>query len=243
MNNRTASLISTVFGPSKRTGSADALAARLEGGAKALSYGEWLREYGGVLDQNEWQDAGTKHSKNAPDYGAAAETLSDRGLLKTGYADYLRRQNEESYRNAIGAAKQKNAMQNERDRTGYLAYLKDWETAQNKLMKSTLSHLAANRVSDVSDAYADALAAGLTDDRARLVSRVAPALGSYGARKLREGIAGILSVSLGAGLSGDEAEMLARAFGISETDAKKLRETVGSPSGGTVPGDAEWERK
>lgn len=236
-----ASLISTLFGSSGKKATSDALSKRLEGKNRSLTYAEWLERNAPQDGGTELRTASTRRAKSSPDYGAAAEAISDRGLDRSGYADYLREKNEEQYRKAAAGIAEKNAATD--TGKGYLAYLKDWETAQNKLMKSTLSHLAANRVSDVSDAYADALAAGLTDDRARLVSRVAPALGSYGARKLREGIAGILSVSLGAGLSGDEAEMLARAFGISETDAKKLRETVGSPSGGTVPGDAEWERK
>jgi len=231
------SLISTLLGSSGKT-SSDALAKRLEGKNRSLTYAEWLGQNGAPRDGTELKTARTKRDKNAPDYGAAAQAISDRGLSGSGYADYLREQNEEAYRKASAGVAEKTAATD--DGKGYLAYLKDWETAQDKLMKKTLSTLSSTRVTNVADAYADALSAGLTDERARLVSRVAPSLGKYGTRRLRQGIAGVLAVSLSAGLSGAEAELLARAFGISEEDAKKLRQTVEDP---TSRGDADWERK
>ena len=169
--------------------------------------------------------------------------IADRGLYRTGYADYLREQNETAYREAVRGAKEKNAAKSASDRKGYLAYLKDWENAQDELMKSTLSSLAESKVPGIAEAYASALAAGLTDDRADLVSRVAPVLGKYGARRLKQGISGILSVSLEAGLSGKEAELLARALGIAADDAKELRATVEStPPGAAVSSADAWER-
>ena len=86
------------------------------------------------------------------------------------------------------------------------------------------------------------LSAGLTEDRAKIVSRVAPAVGRYGMRRLREGIAGILTVSVSAGLSGAEADLLARDCGVSSADSKKLRQTIESkPSGGAVNQADRWE--
>ena len=110
-------------------------------------------------------------------------------------------------------------------------------------MQSTLSRLSSIRVQGATDAYADALSAGLTVDRARLVAKIAPALGRYGARRLRQGLSGLLAVSLSANLSGGDAERLARAYGFSSENAKKLRETVETaPDGATFDPD-EWAWK
>ena len=239
---KAASLISTLFGSSGGTAQSDELSKLLEGKNRSLTYAEWLEKNAGQTDGTKLQTARTGRAKNSPDYGAAAEALSDRGLSRSGYAGYLREKNEESYRSAAADVAMENGSND--GGKGYLAYLKEWETAQDKLMKKTLSSLSSNRVSNVSDAYADALSAGLTDERARLVSRIAPSLGKYGARRLREGIAGVLSVSLAAGLSGTEAELLARAFGISEEDAKKVRQTVEDPPANDgASSTADWERK
>ncbi len=229
--------------PVGHTSPADGLSKRLEGKNRALTYREWLQKDGAATAADAPVKAGTKRSKSAPGYGAAAEALADRGLSRTGYADYLREQNEAAYREAIRGAKEKNDAKRTSDRKGYLAYLKDWETAQDDLMKNTLSTLASSKVPGIAEAYASALAAGLTDDRATLVSRVAPVLGRYGARRLRQGISGILSVSLEAGLSGEESELLARALGIDAADAKELRRTVEStPPGTVVSSSGFWER-
>ena len=237
-----ASLISTLFGSSGKKATSDALSKRLEGKNRSLTYAEWLERNAPQDGGTELGTASTRRAKSSPDYGAAAEAISDRGLDRSGYADYLREKNEEQYRKAAAGIAEKNAATD--TGKGYLAYLKDWETAQDKLMKKTLSTLASTRVTDISDAYADALSAGLTDDRARLVSRVAPSLGKYGTRLLRQGIAGVLAVSLSAGLSGAEAELLARAFGIPEEDAGKLRETIEQPpAGGRTSVSGDWERK
>ena len=237
-----ASLISTLFGSSGKKATSDALSKRLEGKNRSLTYAEWLERNAPQDGGTELRTASTRRAKSSPDYGAAAEAISDRGLDRSGYADYLRDKNEETYRKAAAGIAEQNAARDAGK--GYLAYLKDWETAQDKLMKKTLSNLASTRVTNISDAYADALSAGLTDDRARLVSRVAPSLGKYGTRRLRQGIAGVLAVSLSAGLSGAEAELLARAFGIPEEDAGKLRETIEQPpAGGRTSVSGDWERK
>ena len=201
-----------------------------------------MKEYGATPNENALTSAQTTRAKRSPDYGAAAEELTDKGLSKTGYAEYLREKNEEAYKALADANRAKNDAREAGNRSGYLAYLQKWESDQDSLMQKTLSHLAEARVSGIEAAYADALAAGLTEDRARIVSRVAPSVGRYGMRRLREGIAGILSVSVSAGLSGAEAELLARACGISPSDAKKLRQTVeSSPKDGATSQADRWE--
>ena len=214
----------------------------MEGKNRALTYREWLQKNAPPED-GALQIALTERAKKSPAYGAAAEELSDRGLARTGYADWLREKNEKEYREAAAAIREKNGAESGKRKSGYLSYLKEWENAQDELMQKTLSHLASTRVSGISEAYADALAAGLSDDRARLVSQVAPILAKYGTRKLRQGIAGVLSVSLSAGLSGDEAKRLARAFGIDESDAETLRKTVESTPAGDLSSEGElWKR-
>ena len=237
----TRSLLSTLQQTGTTTRAGD-LGKRLEGKNRSLSYAEWLKKYGAKVEEIALENAGTDRAKGSPDYGAAAQTLSDRGLSKTGYADYLREKNAETYRILTDAKRAKNDAREAGNRSGYLAYLQKWESDQDSLMQKTLSQLAETRVSGIEAAYADALAAGLTEDRARIVSRVAPSVGRYGMRRLGEGIAGILSVSVSAGLSGAEAELLARACGISQADAKKLRQTVeSSPSDGDVNQADRWE--
>ena len=238
----TKALLSTIFRSSGKTTRTEDLGKRLEGKNRSLTYAEWLKRYGAEANEATLSPAGTERVKGSPDYGAAAETIIDRGLSKTGYADYLREKNEEAYRAATEANRAQNDAREAGNRSGYLAYLKKWESDQDDLMQKTLSHLAETRVTGSDAAYADALSAGLTEDRAKIVSRVAPAVGRYGMRRLREGIAGILTVSVSAGLSGAEAELLARACGVSAADAKKLRQTIESkPSGGAVNQADRWE--
>ena len=206
-----------------------------------MTYREWLQKNGAREEGEALRDAGTKWAKTSPVYGAAGEKLNDRGLLGTGYADYLREQNEKTYRALAGKIRESGDERAQRDREGYLAYLEKWETSQDELMKKTLSHLAETKVSKIDDAYADALSAGLSDGRARIVSRLAPSVARYGMRRLREGISGVLAVSVSAGLSGEEAELLARACGVSASDAAKLRKTVGSLPSRPVGTSDRWE--
>lgn len=226
----TKSLLSTLFKTSGKTTRTEDLGKRLEGKNRSLSYAEWLKQVGAEENRIALETAGTNRAKGSPDYGAAAETITDRGLSRTGYADYLREKNEKAYRTVVDANRVSNQAREAGNRRGYLAYLQNWESDQDALMEKTLSHLAETRVTGSDAAYADALAAGLTENRAKIVSRVAPTVSRYGMRRLREGIAGILAVSVSAGLSGVEAELLARACGVSSADAKKLRQTVESPS-------------
>ena len=236
------SLLSTIFGSTRKTSATTDLGKRLEGKNRSLTYGEWVSRYGETETDDKLKTARTKLAKDAPDYGAAAEKLSDRGLYGTGYVSYLREQNKAAYRAATEKALAAGAAREENNRSGYLAYLKKWEADQDALMQKTLTSLSESKASGMDAAYADALAVGLSDERARIVSRVAPSIGRYGMRRLREGIAGILYVSVSAGLSGAEAELLARACGISQEDAKKLRQTVEtSPSGTIVSGADRWE--
>lgn len=207
---------------------------------RAKTYREWL-EQNAAPDDLSLQRATVARAKGSPDYGARAERLSDRGLSGSGYADWLRERNESEYRREIARIREKTAAKGSESRKGYLKYLSDWETAQDKLLQKTLSRLGSARVSGIDDAYAEALSAGLTADRARLVSKIAPALKENGERRLRQGLAGLLAVSLAAGLSGGDAERLARAYGFSAGDAKKLRETVVSTPGGAAVFDPdEW---
>ncbi|MBO6019743.1 MAG: hypothetical protein J6P88_00990 [Clostridia bacterium] len=236
----TKSLLSTLF-PSSRSGGAKELAKRLEGKNREMTYREWLRKNGAQEDGEALRNAGTDRAKNSPVYGAAGEKLNDRGLLGTGYADYLRERNEKTYREIMGRIRESDDERARADREGYLAYLGKWETAQDELMKKTLSHLAETKVSGIDDAYADALSAGLSDERARIVSRIAPSVARYGMRRLREGVSGVLAVSLSAGLSGEEAELLARACGVPASDAAKLRQTVESSPSRTVGSADRWE--
>lgn len=237
------SLLSTIFGSSRKTTTASTdLSKRLEGKNRSLTYGEWVSRYGENETGDKLKSARTKLAKSDPDYGAAAETLSDRGLSETGYASYLRERNKAAYRavkekaDAAGEERAKN------DRSGYLSYLENWEAEQDKLMQKTLTALSESKTSGIDAAYADALSAGLTDERARIVSRLAPSVARYGMRRLREGVAGVLYVSVTAGLSGAEAELLARACGISRADAEKLRQTVDTSfTGKTVVGTDRWE--
>ena len=227
--NATGSLLTTL----KTTASSE-LGKRLEGKNRSLSYKEWLSRNGASTDPDGIKNAATAYAKGSPDYGAAAERVSDRGLSRTGYAQYLREKNEETYRAALGKIKRQNDERESRNRNGYLSYLTQWEQQQDELMQKTLHSLAEQKVSGISDAYADALEAGLTDDRAAVVSRLAPVVGRYGTRRLGEGISGVLAVSLQAGLSGADADLLARACGISSSDAKKLRQTVETSSDGQI---------
>ncbi|MBR4336501.1 MAG: hypothetical protein IKP74_08625 [Clostridia bacterium] len=237
----TGSLLSTLFGSSSGTAT-EKLSKRSEGKTRAKTYREWLKE-NALPDGGELQKASVARAKGSPDYGAGAERLSDRGLSGSGYADWLREKNEGEYRRAIARAREKTAASGPASRKGYLKYLSEWETGQDELMQSTLSRLSSIRVQGATDAYADALSAGLTVDRARLVAKIAPALGKYGARRLRQGLSGLLAVSLSANLSGGDAERLARAYGFSAEDAKKLRETVETaPDGATFDPD-EWAWK
>ena len=236
----TESLLSTLFGTSQTTRAKD-LGKRLEGKNRALSYGEWLRQFD-AEESDALKAARTKREKGSPVYGAAAEKLIDRGLSGTGYANYLREKNEEAYRAAARGIRKQSDPDERGNRDGYLAYLQKWETSQDELMQKTLSGLAESKTSGIDDAYADALAAGLSDERAKIVSRVAPSVARYGMRRLREGSSGVLAVSLSAGLSGEEAELLARACGVSLADAKKLRGTVESSlSGGSAGESGRWE--
>lgn len=215
----------------KSSGSSADLGKRLEGGNRSLSYSEWLSQNGKTADTDAVKIAATARAKGSPDYGTAAEKLFDRGLSRTGYAQYLRDQNEKTYRAAITGIGETGDAREKKNRSGYLAYLTRWEEQQDELMQKTLRLLAEKKVTGISDAYADALAAGLTDDRADIVSRLAPTVAKYGTRRLGEGISGVLSVSLSAGLTGAEAELLARACGISSSDAAILRRTVEASDG------------
>ena len=208
-----------------------------------MTYAEWLQENGTVpkeSDSEKAAEAGTRAALASPGYGRRGEKLASEGLDSTGYAAYLKKVNEEAYRNELAGIRKASLDREKKNRAGYLNYLERWENEQNALSKKTLDKMVPKKYDDLDAAYADALLAGLTPDRAGMVARVAAALGATGDRPYREGITGILRAIRRANLSGEEAELFAVVCGLSKEDAKAVRRTLEDGEGQPIASSA-WQ--
>ena len=219
------------------------LVKRLSGETRSKSYAEWLKESGSVPEESDGEKAvraKTGAALASPVYGRAGEKLVSGGLDRTGYAAYLKKVNEDAYQKELAGIGAASVAREKRNRAGYLNYLERWESEQNALSKKTLDKLVPRKYDDPSAAYADALLAGLTPDRAGMVARVATALGSTGERPYREGITGIMRAIRRADLTGAEAELFAVVCGLSKEDAKAVRETVENGEGQPISSNT-WQ--
>ena len=90
------------------------------------------------------EDAAVKQKLRDTDYGALADGLMDAGLNASGYEDYLRSRASAEYGADVGAAHENFLRDEASDRSGYAAYLSDYEAMQTKLSESLIKKISTD---------------------------------------------------------------------------------------------------
>lgn len=194
---------------------------------KSLS--SYLKENGAPADtlRTAVTDAIHLSRISSPTNGALAEALSDTGLLKSGYRDYLA--------SAADTAKEKATA------TAYQSYLNDKRTAEAGY-KEYLSQVDRKRASSASDVlrYATRLNTVDNEDIARYARSLGFSAEDAAALSVRavDGVlkerrSSVLQTVIDRSMTGQEAESYARALGFSDEEslaiarfADALRRTV-----------------
>lgn len=108
----------------------------------------------------------TDASFGSADYGAKKEELSEKGLLGSGFADYLkgalRKEQNIEYAKALNSA----ARAEYKNLSGYAAYMKNYSAAQDKIRDSLFKKVADEKIYDSESAYRLGLEMGLSEQNA-----------------------------------------------------------------------------
>ncbi len=183
---------------------------------KDTDFSEYLLLYGN--DPRPAYDktiAGAREAylRSMPDYGQQANALERAGLLNSGYAGFLRQENERTLREKENAAGEIYADALAKEATDYRDYLDKAETENETLRKKLEARLLSMNTTDSEAAYAYLVAGGLSDEDARATAETVVALVSQ--KKRSE----VLETALHYGYDYKTALSYARAEGLTEEDA------------------------
>lgn len=209
---------------------------------RALDYVEWVRAYGSDPTE-EYTDAlhDAERAYRAANVkgGRAGERLSQAGLERSGYADYLAAEREMAYKRAREDADQALERDGAREQRQYRRYLAEWNENQDKLLASAVKGMLSMEFTSSDTAYRYASSLGLSDERARHAAELTLAVGSDMANGMKERYE-ILRGIINSGVTPETAYQLARACGMPPETAKQLAAAVQSmwgsaPSTGGAP--------
>ncbi len=190
---------------------------------KILTYKDYVAESGSAeaLRQSNTR-ADTAYAKARASYGSRASSLLARGLTGSGYSDYL---DGAAYAEKTRAKEEAARLKEERDRTGYAAYLsaaeKEAETAYEEKEAATASaftKLLSQKITDKDAAFSYLTALGVDEESARLLSEKNDAI----LHASSERRSAILNYSLEKMFRFERAYSYALANGLTEAQAKEI---------------------
>ena len=117
---------------------------------EADSYSAYVSKQG-IRTDEQYADALDKASLKKiladTNYGALAERLRKTGLNASGYEDYVRSENVKDHTSAVNTAKEKRAVGEHLNRSGYKSYLSNYEKIQTTLSVGSPSEIAYSSAS------------------------------------------------------------------------------------------------
>ena len=167
-------------------------------------------------------------------YGATAEKLHSMGLGGSGYMARQSELSNDKYEKALERLMGKRRESEESARRSYSDYLESYRNKESSLMKSVRGELIKNGIINTERAYAYALGAGLSDEKARELS-----LGVYSALRDKV-IADLLDRVITYRLDPASASRLAEEYGLNDTDREYVRSEAEKQRGkGYTPSNSE----
>lgn len=178
----------------------------------------------GLNAQQSYADAVSKlfalSKKNTSSYGQNNRMLNSKGLMNSGYADYIDLSTDKSF--ALGKDTLKNAYsKSEAENLGsYATYLDKYREKQTSLKDNVLSHLIDNEISDLGTAIAYGINSGLSYDDAK-------SMGQSAYEVIKNKVTNeILKQATSLGLDEDGAKALAVKMGMTTSDAAAIAKEV-----------------
>ena len=151
----------------------DAYLQKKQKNNRILSYGEWVTTQ---IEQPQLADASTlkkvqdAFAKGLPSFGQSGERLGRAGLSGSGYSQRKEKENAQALAVASEMAQEQD---NEAFFDGYAAYVKQYESKQQKAKSQVFSTLRSGKYTDQKQAYALALSLGLNEENAKEVAKQA----------------------------------------------------------------------
>lgn len=191
----------------------------------------------GMKHESDYSD-GVKNAylslrKASPYHADNAESLYERGLSGSGYAEHLEKRAKQSYEGTLKSLHEEK-INDEREALGkYASYLSEYRRVRNNLIKSVKGVLLDNSIINLDTSYNYAISSGLSSDEALEVSRTVYEIG-------RERImANVIERAAALEIDADAAALLAEKLGLTEEDCELVRSEVEKYIGGkkdyTVP--------
>lgn len=135
----------------------------------AKSYESWLSGEGNPSRDGYYNElAESKKARQFKDtsYGVSAESLATDGLLKSGYADYLKSVTEKDKGLADKKARSGYLSASAKNKSGYLKYIDDYNKAQAELTDTLIEKLANELIFDEAEAFRLAIGHGISEKSA-----------------------------------------------------------------------------
>lgn len=213
----------------------DELIVERERQNRPKGYSEYLAET--IADargeyESEMRKASGRYARALPGYGSVAESLSKRGLLTSGYADYL---GEAAGKRLASDGERAMADYDDAIAEGersYRAYLEKEEAAEDEILRRAIRRMTSDGIDSYDQGYRIGVSEGLSGERAELFARMCDAYGasdSYGVSG-SERIT-LLREIMQNGLDYESAYLYARAVGASSATAKRIAEFAVSARG------------
>ncbi len=185
----------------------------------SLSFKEYLSYVGKDYERDYSQallKTDTAAAKTSPLYGKSGEALRGMGLADSGYASYLKRNND-SFLNETKKSLYADYLKNlDSAKDSYANYLISYREKQTNIAKSLIDRLENDGILDFNKAYQLAIEQGLSEENAR-------AAAESGTKAARDKIYNkIIEVISRYRYSRERAEIYAKEMGLTEKDVKSL---------------------
>lgn len=149
------------------------------------------------------------------------ETLAGAGLLRSGYADYLKGAGTDAFKAEEGAARRELYEAEANAYSGYAEYINNYEALQNTLSNSYFDSLITDGIFDAEEAEARAIASGISKDKVKSTAE----LGVLISRK--HAVSNAIKYAKSKNYTYTGARYYALSLGLSEKDAERVASSVG----------------
>ena len=194
---------------------------------KKISYESWLNSEGSRKKESftDTISSGIALLKlSNPTYGALGGKLSERGLSKSGYADYIRNGGMRKLYDLSKSADHERYLNEYGDIKGYEKYVKDYGERQNSIMSDVSELIYKKRIFDIETAFAIAMDSGLSEENALTVSAMATKTAK---QKTRD--EALLFVN-SEGMDAKQARDYAKSLGLDEKSITYILGAMNPPS-------------
>ena len=200
--------------------------------AGAKSYSEWLSpaqsgesEYADALNR-----ATQEYDRAISGYGRQAEALGKRGLLTSGYADFLNANAYSEMQKKKQKARADKLATDEANRHKYSDYLADYQSDSYKMLRNSIEEIARQDITDEEKAYKYALFYGIPDELATEVSKFATSMSGVPGMTTKQKST-LINTLAGKGYSRGNLYYFLTALGMSPREANELADTIYKLSG------------